>query len=223
MNLGWQVFESVGDAATFHAGDVEPARSATFQMVDVPTLVLGSAQRDTDVDRRVADALGIKVVRRRSGGGAVLLLPGEFIWLDLVVPAGDMLWVNDIGRSMLWVGELWQRALAAVGVATAVNTVGAHATVAAMSSSVSRQICFAGLGSGEVLLAGRKLVGISQRRTRSAARFQSLCHLRWRPETVVALVAAPRIAAAELAPLVACLPVSSAEITAALKQQLEHC
>jgi hypothetical protein len=92
-----------------------------------------------------------------------------------------------------------------------------------MSSSVSRQICFAGLGSGEVLLAGRKLVGISQRRTRSAARFQSLCHLRWRPETVVALVAAPRIAAAELAPLVACLPVSSAEITAALKQQLEHC
>ncbi|MBI4883265.1 MAG: hypothetical protein HY826_04340 [Actinobacteria bacterium] len=214
----WRVRETFGDAATFHARGAEPARSATFVAVSTRTLVLGSAQPDTDVDRRVADALAINVVRRRSGGGAVLLMPGEFIWLDLVVPAGDVLWVDDIGRSMLWVGELWQRALAAVGVTAEVSTTVADSA----TPSWARRICFTGVGNGEVLLAGRKLVGVSQRRTRSAARFQSLCHLRWRPEVVVALMAAPRPVAAELAPMVACVPVPAAEICAALQAQLEN-
>lgn len=33
-------------------------------------------------------------------------------------------------------------------------------------------MCFAGVGAGEVLLDGRKVVGISQRRARDGARFQ---------------------------------------------------
>ena len=33
-------------------------------------------------------------------------------------------------------------------------------------------VCFAGLGPGEVLLDGRKLVGLSQRRTRNGVRIQ---------------------------------------------------
>jgi lipoate-protein ligase A len=32
-------------------------------------------------------------------------------------------------------------------------------------------VCFAGLGPGEVLVDGRKVVGLSQRRTRAGARF----------------------------------------------------
>jgi len=50
-----------------------------------------------------------------------------------------------------------------------------------------------------VMADNSKLVGISQRRTREYARFQSMCHLRWRPELVTALVAAPRPSAAMLA------------------------
>ena len=38
-------------------------------------------------------------------------------------------------------------------------------------------VCFAGLGPGEVLVAGRKLVGISQRRTRHGSRFQCMVHI----------------------------------------------
>ena len=52
-------------------------------------MVLGSVQGHEVVDQVVAEALGVNVVGRRSGGGSVLLIPGEFVWLDLVVPAGD--------------------------------------------------------------------------------------------------------------------------------------
>ena len=122
-----------------------------------------------------------------------MLLPGEFVWLDLVIPADDSLWLDDVGRAMLWVGELWQRALAGLGAAGEVHRGGLLAT------EWSRQVCFAGVGTGEVVAGGSKLVGISQRRTREYARFQSMCHLRWRPELVAALVAAPRPTASDLA------------------------
>ena len=166
MSSEWLVQDSFGDAGEFHSTTPQPVRSATFHMVAAKTLVLGSAQRDTDVDHRVADALDIAVVRRRSGGGAVLLVPGEFVWLDLVIPAGDVLWSDDVGHAMVWVGELWQRALGDLGVATTVKKVGND-----RDAPWSRQVCFTGVGSGEVMHGHRKVVGVSQRRTRAAARF----------------------------------------------------
>ena len=214
MSDGWLVHESLGDAGAFHAADPAPIRSATFHSVATPTLVLGSAQHDTDVDARVADALGIAVVKRRSGGGAVLLIPDEFVWLDLVIPDGDALWDGDVARAMVWVGRLWQRALDDLGVATDVN----HAT--GRETKWSRHVCFAGVGFGEVVYGQRKVVGVSQRRTRVAARFQSLCHLRWRPELVAALVAEPRPLATELANQVATIAAPTSAVCAALVRHL---
>ena len=104
-SLDWVVDRVVGGLAAFHADDPVPRRSATIVEADRPTLVLGSSQRDDTVDRRVATTLGVDVVRRRSGGGAVLLMPGEFAWIDLVVPAGDPLWSDDVGEAMGWVGS----------------------------------------------------------------------------------------------------------------------
>lgn len=214
MATTWRVAESHGDAGSFHALDPVAERSATFHTVDRPTLVLGSAQRDTDVDRRVAEALGVDVVRRRSGGGAVLLWPGEFVWLDLVIAADDPLWSADVGKAMVWVGELWQRSLAELGVVGQVHRGGLQ------SSTWSRQVCFAGVGTGELMAAGSKLVGISQRRTRGWARFQSMVHLRWRPELAAALVAAPRPTAAELAPLATPVALDSVTLHRSLRANL---
>jgi lipoate-protein ligase A len=193
MSSGWVVEHVHGDAGAIHAADPIARRSATFLTVASPTLVLGSAQTDDAVDRRVADALGVEVVRRRSGGGAVLLLPGEFVWLDLVIPTGDELWLADVAQAMVWVGELWRGALAELGIVGEVH----HGPM--LTTDWSRQVCFAGAGTGELLQDTGKLVGVSQRRTRHSARFQTMCHLRWRPELVAALVAPPRPAAAELA------------------------
>ncbi|CAN0488702.1 unnamed protein product, partial [Phaeothamnion confervicola] len=55
-----------------------------------------------------------------------------------------------------------------------------------------------------------------QRRTRSFARFQTMCHLRWRPEIAADLVAAPKPSIADLAPVVAEVPATAEDITAAL-------
>ena len=83
----------LGERILLRTGQVVPAVDARH----LARRVLADA--DGEVDHRVAGALGVEVVRRRSGGGAVLLLPGEFVWLDLVIPAGDPLWLDDVGQA----------------------------------------------------------------------------------------------------------------------------
>lgn len=54
----------------------------------------------------------------------------------------------------------------------------------------SSLVCFAGLAGGEVTGAGgRKVVGISQRRTRHGSLFQCACLLRWAPADLLSLLA----------------------------------
>jgi lipoate-protein ligase A len=147
-------------------------------------LVLGSAQRGSVADAGACERAGVEIVRRRSGGGAVLVVPGELLWVDVVIPASDELWQHDVGRAFHWLGDVWQKALADCGVVTEVHR------GALRRSDLSDLVCFAGLGPGEVVTAtGAKLVGISQRRTRGAARFQCAVLARWDPVALVALLA----------------------------------
>jgi lipoate-protein ligase A len=156
----------------------EPAvRSVWFVEVDRPTLVLGSTQSDEVVDRRRAEAAGVDVVRRRSGGGAVLLRPGETVWADVLLPAGDPLAEADVGRAFGWVGEAWATALVRCGVAGTIVHRGRP-----RASAWSDLVCFAGLGLGEVTVGGAKVVGISQRRTRAGALFQCGALVAWEPD-----------------------------------------
>lgn len=157
-----------------------------------PALVLGSAQREDRVDRSACAAAGVDVVRRRSGGGAVLVIPGEVLWVDLVLPVGDVLWQDDVGRAFHWVGEAWVAALGDLGVSAEVHR------GPLVRSPWSAEVCFAGLGAGEVTVAGRKVVGISQRRTRAASRFQCAALARWDAVAVVSLLGLPPQAAEDV-------------------------
>jgi lipoate-protein ligase A len=175
------------DAGEAHAVDLSgPASQRLVRVHDVPgpALVLGSTQPDAHVDHEVAARAGIPVVRRRSGGGAVLVAPGEVVWCDVVVPADDVLWRTDVGVAFEWLGEAWVRALSSLGVTDAQVHRGAL-----VRTSWSDRVCFAGLGSGEVTREGRKVVGISQRRTRYAARFQCAALLRWDVVGILGLLA----------------------------------
>jgi lipoate-protein ligase A len=168
-------------------------RTAEWYEIDRSALVLGSAQRDDVVDHEACEAAGVDVVRRRSGGGVVLLVPGETLWLDVVVPRADPRWDDDVAKAMWWLGDVWCQALAAIG------TSGAEVHRGALTHTAwSRLVCFDGLGSGEVMVDGHKAVGISQRRTRDWLRLQSSIHLRWRPDLLVSLLAPPAPTAAEL-------------------------
>lgn len=133
-----------------------------------PALVLGSTQRgDGIADEEACRKAAIDVVRRRSGGGAVLLVPGEVMWVDVILPAGAAGWADDVHRPMVWLGERLSEAFTAAGVGGTQVHDGAMVT-----TEHSRLICFDGVGPGELTLDDAKLVGISQRRTRSAARLQ---------------------------------------------------
>jgi lipoate-protein ligase A len=90
------------------------------------------------------------------------------------------------------VGEAWAAALGELGVSAEVHR------GPLVRSEWSTEVCFAGLGPGEVTVDGRKVVGISQRRTRAAARFQCAALGRWDPAAAVTLLGLPPRAAEDL-------------------------
>lgn len=198
VTAGWLRTERSGTAAELHEpdGSIATGRRVERLTVTGPAVVLGSTQRPSVLDVERATAAGLGVCRRRSGGGAVLLTPGEHLWLDVVIGRDDPLWVADVGVSMAWLGEVWSAALRATG----------HSPVAVHDGPPARReagavCCFAGLGPGEVSVGARKVVGISQRRTRGAARFQCIVHRSFDSETLVALLSSPADRAIVSAPL----------------------
>jgi lipoate---protein ligase len=156
---------------------------------DRPALVLGSTQPDTVADRPALTAAGVELVRRRSGGGAVLLEGGADLWVDVFLPRSDPLWDDDVGRAAWWLGEVWAAALAGSG---AVSRPCVHRG-GLVRRPWSDLVCFAGLGAGEVTAGpgGPKVVGISQRRTRDGARFQCSLTSAWAPGNLARLLAVP--------------------------------
>ncbi len=180
--------------------DVEPLRAAGHRVMVVrrvtrAAVVLGSTQDEAVVDRHRAAHAGVHVVRRRSGGGAVLVQPGDPWWIDLWIPRGDPLFVDDVGRAPEWVGECWVRALRALG-AGADGGLGVHRG-AARHAAWSDLVCFAGVGPGEVVAGdrgvggARKVVGIAQWRARQGALFHCAAYRHWDPTALADLLVVP--------------------------------
>lgn len=189
----WAVSRLTGSAGALHTREVAwTSRSVTWCDVTGPAVVLGSTQPDC----HLANGPGrLDVARRRSGGGAVLVEPGRLVWADVVLPAGDPLWHDDVGRAAWWLGEVWCAALDDLAVGE--GTVHRRGLV---RSTWSPWVCFAGLGPGEVTVDGRKVLGMAQRRTRAGALFQCAVPLHWNPVPLLAalaLSAEQRDAAAE--------------------------
>ncbi len=155
-----------------------------------PGSASGSAQGLPPVpggDAALLDGGRLAVVRRRGGGGAVLVEPGGQVWIDVWVPRGDPLWEDDVVVAARWLGEAWAAALAATGmVQLAVH--GGRSVAAPWSDAV----CFAGAGPGEVLAGNppRKVVGLTQHRSRDGARLATMACTRWQPAALVGALAA---------------------------------
>lgn len=154
---------------------------AWFFEPTAPALVLGSSQRDLNAPSEPSPN-GMTVVRRRSGGGAVLVLPRRSLWVDVVLPPSDLRWTDDVRKAPHWLGEAWAAALQAVGFEPEVHRGGL------LPSPWGSLVCFGSLGPGEVAVGGKKVVGISQRRTRLGARFQCIAYADWRPGEVLGLI-----------------------------------
>ena len=207
----------MGRAEDLHAVDPPSFIGPLGSVLEVgrSALVLGSGQARTDIDEGAVRAAGIDVVRRRSGGGAVLLVPGDHVWIDLWVPAGHRQWSDDVIRGAERIGDLWVESLRAEGLGDLEVHRGRL-----QAGAWSSQVCFTGVGPGEVLHGGRKLVGVSQRRTRDWARFQCVVHRRFDAVTTFGLLADPEAAAGAGAWCDAVATIGVLDVVGALRLQL---
>jgi hypothetical protein len=153
-------------------------------------LVLGSTQNRTVVDEERAAAAGVDVLRRPTGGGAVMVDRDAQVWLDFWVPRAHHLWDEDIIGAALWLGHAWAEALGGLGA----GPLRVHRGPATRGVW-SERVCFAGLGPGEVFVVSaegtrRKVTGLAQRRTRAGARFHTTAPLIWDPAPLLSLLVA---------------------------------
>jgi lipoate-protein ligase A len=183
----WRILHERGTAGDLHTAsaealnDLSGGRTVRFCDAVAPSLVLGSHQPEAMFSRPRLAAAGIELARRRSGGSAVLVGPDRVLWADFVIGKADPLWDDDVGRAAWWVGELWASAIGDGEVWRGRMQV----------NEWSASVCFAGVGPGEVLVGGRKVVGVCQRRTARAALFQTAALLEWHPEEYVAVMVPP--------------------------------
>ncbi len=123
-----------------------------------PTFVLGGSQ---SLDVLNAPRRSQVAVRRRRGGGGVVVLQPDDVWIDWWIPTDDERWSPDVHVMSHRVGEWWRDVLTP----RLDGEVRVHQ--GAMAGDVAwRVACFAGRGPGEVVVDGRKAVGVTQWRVR---------------------------------------------------------
>jgi lipoate---protein ligase len=177
-----------GALATNPLFDVEPFRAlpkrhAEVRLVDHPTVVLGSTQSKDIVNAPRASAVNAEVVRRRGGGGAVLLHPDDHLWIEAWIPRDDPLWDADVAAAATWVGDWWKAALSSLGARGSQVHEGR-----AVPGEHGALVCFSGKGPGELFKEDRKVMGLSQWRGREGALFHTCAYTHWDPRPLVDLL-----------------------------------
>lgn len=132
-----------------------------------PAVVLGCSQRPDEAMRAAARAGRVDLVRRRSGGGAVLA-DAALLGVSVVLPPDDPLVSDAVTRSYRWLGLAHAEALNRLGIdARALDPAAARAASTPEAVADLRWACFGAVAPWEVATAGgRKLVGLAQVRRR---------------------------------------------------------
>ena len=217
---GWVAFHKAGDVQALHSL-VNEDWSLPAIWVMSPTdssLVLGSSQDDACINYEYARKIDVGIARRRTGGGAVFVDPHTLFWIDLFVPRGHHLWNDDIEVASIWMGGVWRNALDSLGVDSQIHD------RPFVKDSLAELVCFGGRAPGELLIRKKKILGISQRRTKQGVRFQCALSLGWRPEEWVDLFTASSIKDLESAIFAAgtSVRVDRNEVLPAFMQALAH-
>ncbi len=169
----------------------------SWQIAEPAALVLGIGEKLSDLDLAACQQAGLPIYRRAAGGTAVLAGP-DLLSLDAILPPSHPLAGRDIVEAYRWFGELWAETLQGLGLpARTVPPAEAHAprtpgflAQAGRLEQLLRQSCYGAVSSYEVVVNGRKLVGLDQVRRKVGFLFQGGLLLRWEAERVASLLAA---------------------------------
>lgn len=143
------------------------------------TLILGTGQRPEELGFSAPSREDTHIVRRHTGGTAVLAAPGV-LGLDVALPAAHPLSGADVVEAYRWLGETWSAALHGLQVdAHIVSIVEARASARRDTLDAVRMACFGTLSPYEITVGDRKLVGFAQVRRRAGVLLQSGIHLRF--------------------------------------------
>ena len=187
VGAAWRlIYEPPGTAADLLAGSerlltavgADGTPALRWYVTPQPALVLGVGQPRDDFDAAACQRAGLPIVRRSSGGTAVLADDG-LLNLDVVLPAAHRLGHRDVVRAYAWLGAALARALRRLGwAAGAIAPEEARRDTAALradehpGATVLRRTCFGGWSHYEVLVGGRKVVGLCQVRRRAGTLYQ---------------------------------------------------
>ncbi len=193
----WVIWNSTGDANSFHHYQPEQVGHEIWtRSLSRPALVLGSTQSEAVLNSSLRNAdLGeqeLEICKRRSGGGLVYLDVDHDVWIDVLIPVTSPLWHHDLAKAFHWLGDIWAAVLAEFITDAVISS---HR---GPSQGSGQLLCFAGLGHGEVSVDGYKVVGLSQRRTRSWTRLQCAVIQRWPAEQLTRMLTDPQHSADEL-------------------------
>jgi lipoate---protein ligase len=132
-----------------------------------PTLVLGAGQRMTPALEANAAARGIDVVKRDSGGGAVMTGPW-MLGLSLRIAPPDLAAQASPRETFRRLGAACRDALSELGVAVALaNDADVVRSLERARTNDLRWACFGTVSHGELVdLVGRKMLGLAQCRRR---------------------------------------------------------
>lgn len=122
---------------------------------EVPTFSLGYHQSEDKIDRGRMAAAGVPLVRRPTGGAAVL--HSEELTYSIVVPEAEDLRAGNL--LLEYVGRAITSGLRAIGVDAELDERGE-----ALSPLGNRTSCFVRTSRWEVAVKGKKIVGSAQRR-----------------------------------------------------------
>ena len=103
-----RVVEQIGTVGELHAldpfaGDRPVIPEVWWCRATDDAIVLGSNQADELVDEVACRHADLSIVRRRSGGGSVVMRRSSTLWIDVVLPVGVA--PDDVRGSMVWIGE----------------------------------------------------------------------------------------------------------------------
>lgn len=146
---------------------------------DTPAIIMGCSQRPDEGQLQRSKQEGLPIMRRGSGGGAVLAGPW-MLSVTVFIPAEHPVGKLDIIKIFSWLEQVWIKALLESGV----SCKGVDKTLIEQSKQIAKTeglewACYASLSHGEVVSPdGRKLVGLAQIRKRKGIALVSGLHLK---------------------------------------------